>query len=131
MPRHIPQAISEEAPPTHALPSPIAPKEGMGLLERMNLIEWAVQSAIIGDNGPLTSSPNQRRNMALVMADVAGQLTALAQRIDPLAEPIAPGKVTDFTYDSSKPYKCSECQFSGDSVESVLIHKSRKHPAKS
>jgi len=91
-----PQYITEETASLPALPSPIAPKEGVSLLERMNLIEWAVQSAVIGDNGPLTSSPNQRRNMSLVMADVAGTLLALAKRIDPLAEPITPDKVTPF-----------------------------------
>lgn len=91
----IPQLITDPAA-TPALPSPIAPKEGLGLLERLSLVEWAVQSAIIGDNGPLTSSPNQRRNMSLVFADVAGQLLALAKRIDPLAEPVQPGKVTKF-----------------------------------
>lgn len=75
------------------LPSPIAPKEGIALLESMSMVEWAVQAAICGDNGPLTSSPNQRRNMALVMADLSARLCSLATRIDPLAEPASEDKV--------------------------------------
>lgn len=97
---HTPQMITDPstaAADAPSLPSPIAPKEGLGLLDRLSLVEWAVQSAIIGDNGPLTSSPNQRRNMALVFFDVAGQLLALAQRIDPLAQPVAPDKIAPFT----------------------------------
>lgn len=73
--------------------SPIEPKAGIALLEKMNLIEFAVEAAIIGDNGPLTSSPTQRRNMALVLADVAASFAILAARIDPLAEPAPEEKV--------------------------------------
>lgn len=68
----------------NATESPIAMKEGIALLEKLSLIEWSVQAAITGDNGPLTSSPNQRRNMSLLMADVASTFTILAGRIDPL-----------------------------------------------
>ena len=67
-------------------PQIITMKDGIKLLEKLSLVEWSVQAAMTGDNGPLTSSPNQRRSMALVMADIAGTLTALATKIDPLAE---------------------------------------------
>jgi hypothetical protein len=64
--------------------TPIDFKAGIALLEKMNLIEFAVQAAIIGDNGPLTSSPIQRRNMSLLLADVASTFAIIATRIDPL-----------------------------------------------
>lgn len=63
-------------------------KPGIALLEKMNLIEFAVQAEIIGDASPLSSTPNQRRNMALVLADVASTLVTLATRIDPLVVPL-------------------------------------------
>ncbi len=64
--------------------TPIDFKAGIALLEKMNLIEFAVQAEIIGEPGPLTSSPLQRRNMALLLADVASTFAVLATRIDPL-----------------------------------------------
>lgn len=67
--------------------SPIDMKAGIALLGKMDIIEFAVQAAITGDNGPLTSSPNQRRSMALILADVASTFAVIATRIDPLAAP--------------------------------------------
>lgn len=67
--------------------APIDLKAGIALLGKMEIIEFAVEAAIIGDNGPLTSSPTQRRNMALILADVASSYALLAARIDPLAAP--------------------------------------------
>jgi hypothetical protein len=60
-------------------------KAGIALLGKLDIIEFAVQAAITGDDGPLTSSPNQRRNMALLLADVASTFAIIATRIDPLA----------------------------------------------
>ncbi len=66
--------------------TPIDPKAGIALLEKMSIIEFAIEAAITGDNGPLTSSPNQRRNMALILADVASTFAIIAGRIDPLLD---------------------------------------------
>jgi hypothetical protein len=65
-------------------------KPGIALLGRMEIIEFAIESHITGDASPLTSSPNQRRNMALILADVAASFMALAARIDPLATELEP-----------------------------------------
>lgn len=64
---------------------PITPKAGIELLGKMDIIEFAVQAVIIGDASPLTSSANQRRNMSLLLADVAATFAIIATRIDPLA----------------------------------------------
>lgn len=61
-------------------------KAGIDLLERMALVEYGVHCEITGDPGPLTASPTQRRNMALVLIDLAATFHVLANRIDPLAD---------------------------------------------
>jgi hypothetical protein len=71
--------------------TPIDMKAGIALLGKMELIEFALEAAIIGDAGPLTCSPTQRRNLALILADVAAEFCELADRIDPLAAPAEDG----------------------------------------
>lgn len=65
---------------------PLAFKEGTELLNKLAIIEFAIEAAISGDNGPLTSSPTQRRNMTILLADMAASFAVLAARIDPLGE---------------------------------------------
>ena len=67
------------------LPELLTMKSGIALMERMSLVEFAIMAHITGDPSPLTSSPNQRRSIALVMVDVASSFMALATAIDPLA----------------------------------------------
>lgn len=62
----------------------LTPKAGINLLERLALVEYAIQCEITGDPGPFTACPNQRRNIALVMIDLASTFQLLANRIDPL-----------------------------------------------
>lgn len=63
----------------------LTPKAGIDLLERLSLVEYAVHCEITGDPGPFTASPNQRRNITLVLIDLASTFHILANRIDPLA----------------------------------------------
>lgn len=84
---------------------PIEFKAGVDLLGRIDLIEFAVMATISGDPGsPLTASPASRRNMAVILTDVARTLDEMAAAIDPLApgEPI-PFMLPDSAEDTTSP----------------------------
>jgi hypothetical protein len=67
-----------------ALP-PIDFKDGLDLLGRLGLIEFAIESCISGDPAsPLTSSAAMRQNLTHVLSDAARSLDELAAKIDPL-----------------------------------------------
>ena len=66
-------------------PPPIDMKEGIALLGRLSLIEFAVESCISGDPAsPLTSSAAMRQNLTHVLSDTARTLDEIAAKIDPL-----------------------------------------------
>lgn len=67
-------------------PTPIDRKSGIGLIRRLELITHAIEAEVIGDAGPLRSSPTQRRKMALTLRGLAADFAAIADRIDPLRE---------------------------------------------
>jgi hypothetical protein len=65
--------------------APINFKDGVDLLGKLDIIEFSITAAISGDEGgPLTSSVNTRRNLALILSDTARTLDELAAAIDPL-----------------------------------------------
>jgi hypothetical protein len=89
---------------SHANHSPIEFKDGIELLGRMDLIEFAVTAAISGDQGgPFTSSPTMRRHLALVCTDVARSLEELAHRIDPLRTDTIHFQKPDSAEDTTSP----------------------------
>lgn len=84
--------------------SPIEFKEGIALLGRFDLLEYAISAALSGDQGgPLTSSPASRRNMALILNDTARTLDELARHVDPLRAPTIEFQNPDSAEDTTSP----------------------------
>jgi len=66
-------------------PPPIEFKEGIALLGRLSLIEFALESCISGDPAsPLTGSGAMRQNLTHILTDTARTLDEIAAKIDPL-----------------------------------------------
>lgn len=63
---------------------PLLQKDIIHLLSRMEIIEFALEAAACGDNGPLTCSPTQRRNMVIILRAVARKFEDIAREIDPI-----------------------------------------------
>lgn len=70
---------------TKPVVQPIDFRQGIDLLGRMSLIEFAIESSLSGDDGPLTSTPSSRGSMAIVLRDLARTFDEISNAIDPLS----------------------------------------------